>query len=646
MAKFKKSKKQKEIKNSYLNDLNYERINFSEWIFSKKNNFEIPFFQREYEWEEIQIINLFWDVVYRSKDHNEHSMGFIQVNEKTKKIEINNKKVEEETKIRIIDGQQRITTFLIFTKVFLDIIRESSAKTQILKKINNQTINESKFSSNYYGVILRKFFNNEKLSKIEEKSTIYKILKSNYKILKDQIKKESNDEIGSVLKWWESFIKYFFIVIIKWNIEDTNGELEIFKNLNSKGKPLGTHDLVKVYLINKLDENLFAKCENEKKITSLFKNNFGNIKKLQENFYRSYIKYYCALNKQEELDASKLSEKFNYHFVNNGKMIDDSCWSMKEFESKIKEIGKFFLFEKLLRGKELNGTGFHNFDLFKETEIHSIEFRKPAMHSLLFYLLDKYLKVEEEGIPEFKDSIIGIEELESFVKTLKILELYKTRHYIFINNVSLEKYFTSMIIFLEKSSKDVNFLKKIPKKMWEYFNSKEKYPIISQEVFERKLKQEKLQPDAIPSVFRKIDFIFCENNDSNNFTKTKTKQKNPTIEHIAPQTGTKAWFVKIGANGDEYMRRINFIGNLLLIPWKINIKSSNKSFKDKLSVYREKIVNEKVHLPHMQGFDKIDDYVLKSIFDYENEWNWETIQERTKQLAKILANYVFKDPEF
>ena len=430
-------------------------------------------------------------------------------------------------------------------------------------------------------------------------------------------------------------------------MKKTQVELEIFKNLNSKNKPLSTHDLIKVYLINKLDDSLFRERKIENEIEKPFRSNFGNVSKLGEKFYGNYINYFCFLNNVKKIE-NNLAENFKYHFINNSKSINREIWEWTKFKNKVNEISKFFMFEKILRGKSLNGTDFNDLKDVTKHQIDLIDFRTNSMFPLLFYLLDNYLEVDERAIPRIHQFVLGIKEPKSFAKVLKILELYRVRHHGFTNNDSLTDYFGKLITFLNQFSQSEDFLKIIPQKVWEYFTKPELNHIPSQTNFEERLKSEQLQQWAQKIVLKNIEHFYVNfNNTQQEISYTIPKQNNPSIEHIAPQTSTSEWAENIDAEGDEYKRRINLIGNLMWIPFKINHKVSNFNFATKIKEYEKELLSKKVKIFHINGdYDSKNFDKIKSLDKYNNEWTWNSIKKRTEEMANVIANYVFKDPTF
>lgn len=87
-----------------------------------------------------------------------------------------------------------------------------------------------------------------------------------------------------------------------------------------------------------------------------------------------------------------------------------------------------------------------------------------------------------------------------------------------------------------------------------------------------------------------------------------------TIEHIYPQSPNAAWKGKLGRGRNRYDRFVNCLGNLMILPPKVNSKAGAKSFVEKKAIYKK-------------NYLRLMDEVLK-----KKDWNHATIQEREEHL--------------
>ena len=81
--------------------------------FGKDNIFKIPIYQRSYSWGKEQWETFLEDIKTQITSDNKYSLGNILL-----------EKSEKEEQFYIIDGQQRITTLIIFMRAMINILKE------------------------------------------------------------------------------------------------------------------------------------------------------------------------------------------------------------------------------------------------------------------------------------------------------------------------------------------------------------------------------------------------------------------------------------------------------------------------------------------------------------------------------------------
>ena len=105
--------------------------------------FNIPVYQRNYEWKKIQCEKLFYDIenILNNDGEINHFLGTIVSVEQT-----NNRKIDEKI---IIDGQQRIISLMLLIKAIHDILDDKNTKKILMEDylINR---NYSKETGYYY----------------------------------------------------------------------------------------------------------------------------------------------------------------------------------------------------------------------------------------------------------------------------------------------------------------------------------------------------------------------------------------------------------------------------------------------------------------------------------------------------------------
>ena len=103
-----------------------DTVKFFEFLEQKKTIFNIPVYQRNYEWSKEQCAQLFNDVQNIIEDdfNRKHFLGtIVYVDERGPKLSKN---------FIIIDGQQRITSFMLFLKAVADLSEDEELYNEIL----------------------------------------------------------------------------------------------------------------------------------------------------------------------------------------------------------------------------------------------------------------------------------------------------------------------------------------------------------------------------------------------------------------------------------------------------------------------------------------------------------------------------------
>ena len=217
--------------------------------------FFIPPYQRNYEWDDDQC-KVFLDDVKKTCDLNkagkntEHFFGSITYFQTTAVFGQPNKLV-------LIDGQQRITTTMLFLVALRDISTDANMKTYI---DNKYLKNNSVSGDNEYKVKLKqvetdwsaykKIILEEELTDKEKNSAVYR----NYKYFYNKLSAYQK-EGGDLYSLIQDGLNKFSVITIQLQPEQNAWEnpQEIFESMNSLGKPLSLADLVRNYLLLGLD---------------------------------------------------------------------------------------------------------------------------------------------------------------------------------------------------------------------------------------------------------------------------------------------------------------------------------------------------------------------------------------------------------
>ena len=218
-------------------------------IFSKSSFLEIPFFQRSYVWEEENWSRFLEDCKDITKNKKDYFFGTYII----KQVLTDTGSAHGELR-RIIDGQQRITTLVLFMLALTN-------KLGLYEKYFKQTF------MSYDGEVLLIHNHNDKeifealvynhqLTKEQEDMYSKKRLYRAYTFFKKEIDQDSSlYDITDILK-------YIYFVPI--DLQPDDDEQQIFDTINSLGIKLNTAELLKNHLFNrnevKLYEDYWEQC--------------------------------------------------------------------------------------------------------------------------------------------------------------------------------------------------------------------------------------------------------------------------------------------------------------------------------------------------------------------------------------------------
>ncbi|PDX56569.1 DUF262 domain-containing protein [Helicobacter pylori] len=235
------------------NDLNLRDILKDELYY------QIPIYQRPYQWAEENCEKLLDDLFFNYEDDRESdyfcgSLVLILISEDPKKAKTYD----------IVDGQQRLSTFILLVKV-LSALYNDCLTPKNLEHLQegwkDRHTERKRLSFNAIGsnaeydfqAALDFFDDSHHVSKNDENNYL-----KNAVCLKDYLREKEIKNINNFIEWLYSNVK--FITIICPNIDKA---LRIFNVLNARGLALNATDIFKGELLKEL-----AKEEDQKKLVS------------------------------------------------------------------------------------------------------------------------------------------------------------------------------------------------------------------------------------------------------------------------------------------------------------------------------------------------------------------------------------------
>ena len=572
-------------------------------------SFFIPPFQRAYAWGKPEIERYFSDVSriieshLDSKQHDklEHFFGTVVIKEE--KAGFANKSV-------VVDGQQRLTTTLIFLIALRDT--ETDPVKQDFINQNYLTNNSSSFQDKIKLKQVTKDWDAYKalVNKTQPKPGV---ISNAYELLKKFIneKKRLNPEVD--FEHYIIAIQRMNVAVIFLDERPFKGEDPqiIFETLNSLGKPLTLSDLVRNFVLlnmeSKNQSDIYEKIWHPKIEEVLFDNT--------SKFFRDYLQYktVSSLKVVSDNNTKELYQQFkdfvDTGFENHSAFINDIVRYVKCYKWIITEINNDTISNDNYKDKEIKElirNIFHDIkaEAFKPFVLGLLEYHQYTIDGVR--LSDELLISTLKAIRTYliRRRILGLTQGEN----KNIVLLSKKIEGIAKGNTSMLELLTNMFYRL-----------RLPN------NTEMSAALVSMNFYESLKQYSKL-------ILGKIE----EHN-----SKVSVDFRNPkiTIEHIMPQKLDDSWKVELGEQFEEIHKNyLHNIGNIILT--EFNSEIGNKSFEEKkrklntsslnyrLDVIKRNVWNEQSIKEHQTNMINwfLDTFPLPDQYKDKANWNTQTVE--------------------
>lgn len=571
-----------ESEDSYLQD-----------ILKDKLYYQIPIYQRPYQWTEENCEQLLDDLFFNYEDDREGdyfcgSLVLVKSDPRSK-TEIYD----------IVDGQQRLSTFILLAKVLATLYSERLDPT---KSKSQEYLQESwsdrhehkgkkkkkRLDFDLVGSSAKKdfqdaldFFDDLDASKGENsKSNGSSKSKNNYLknaiCLKDYLEKKEIEDIDDFIEWL-----YSNVVFITITCPDADKALRIFNVLNARGLALNATDIFKGELLKKLTEekeqeelatrweDLYQKC---------LDNGFA-----METLFSQYLVYL-----EPKTSREKMEKRLVTWFENLNKTPLEYLKGVEDFyNAYVKVLEMPDRYAHLLSYKEDNywrvilcASLLHR---YSESEIEDLK-----------ELLVKFYY--QHWVARTKQSQIE-QTCCNMIKALK--EKKSMEHILSIARANLDLY--NVMQHFKENLGDSLVYKKQPTK-----NPYLKPILILVEYF--------MSDDPRPKRIEKDDYH---------------------IEHILPQKpDPSSQWVK-DFSEEERELYTHSLANLTLLGGNKNSQASNLDFKDKQKIY----MGEEIKLNKKKPFKVMTCYKMTiDIAHHYAEWTPKSLEKRKEELIKIIES--------
>lgn len=545
--------------------------------------FFIPPYQRNYEWGEEMCEILYKDIEKVANSKNtQHFFGTVIYYAESTIL-------GQPDKYILVDGQQRLTTTMLFLMAARDCITNDLLRNTIDSKYlkNNNVSGDVEYKIKlkqvesdwkaYKNIIL-----GENLDNSDKKSTVFK----NYKFFKSILEKLEQDKIRDLI---EKGLVNFNIVTIQLEPERNHWEKpqEIFESMNSLGKPLSLADLVRNYLLlgkssaeqNNLYHNFWLKIE--KNLTG--DNNTFSV----SAFIRDYMQLVDISNYKKATDTNhkELYRDFKDLFQD------------ENHEQLIKKLAEYSHEYSILAGYKTSG----NLKIDQKiTDLRTLKIS--AFHSFILGVL--HLRTEHKINAD--DCLAILDAIFVYVARKSILGIRKSENK---DAALFSKYFDKVVIATNKRNAMLD--------------------ICANQTFSMRLPNDNEIHDFLLSEksnfynFESGKFLFSLIEEGITKNRPSLNDKILQVEHIMPQTLNETWKNELGENYKLiYDNYLNNIGNLTLI--RHNQELSNHSFRGKKEIYEN---NAGMQI------------TKNKIIDQQN-WGVVQIKARAEYLVNILLEKI------
>ena len=595
----------KEFKNlkNYNDDINVKTITYAQLIMSHNYRFSIPVYQRDYTWSIENINKLENDLLERFNDKKTHYFGALAIAmDKKNKL------------LKIIDGQQRITTSILIFKCFYDFMKDKDLQIPeeldkfISKKIGRIYINQDVLTSqkSITRILKDRFVKSDK--QLDKKAW------NNMLHFKDFLNKKYQENID-IVDLYRTFAQNFESVILYFDTTLDN-EMDIFKNLNTGGIQLKDWDLIRNFLFSKLEDEIML--ENEEDINKLINNKFlvplNSFTKNKsdtaiEEFFTIYLRYEF-IYKTNKIFSKKgkdfpIYENFKkiWNFSNGTKKIT-SLEIFKEKINKIEKILSVYIELKYAYRKEswskLNPYS-HKIDLI----CNKVNFIPIIIKSIF---------------DNCSSSDNRISELDSnTIELFEMIESYLVKSVAYGNNMS-----SNIDNFLLKNKTNK---KTFNESFWNFLKNEKTYKLENNQWLKEMIKINNIKPQIKTNILINLEHKI-------NGLSTEKINYIDSIEHIIPQKIKFNNYDDKNISEEEFndlhSNYNNHLGNLLILTKNDSFILNKKPFLEKKEIYETYgLANNnirKINLMNLTKFtyqdvkkrtEALADYIIESEIYYQ-----------------------------
>ncbi len=537
--------------------------------------YQVPDYQRPYVWDKDHLGALIDDLVgsYTNNKEDEYFCGSIVIAENQK-----------DKRWDVVDGQQRLTSFIILACTILKLYKNSlgqKSKAFIKESIYDRHDEEKerlKFltAQNYNNIFENtvlnhlEFEDNIKKSELDKKFEENTYLRNAYyfkELLNESVENGSISDIDDFVKWF-----YEHIVLTRIICFGQDSAMQIFQVLNDRGQPLSPIDILKSNLMQEIKQD----SEKRKDFITTWDKLVEACKSIEgididlEDFFNMYLEYADPSTSKERADK-ELKKVFKDSKKDACEFIYGVSAFMKSYTDLLKKQDRYIYLLRYLPSR-----------YWASILTTALYVKYPDFDALKKLLVSYYYQTWIAGgtITRIKQTSINI------IKNVKNNKGIETIQELILHNIDFYNTFNQYFYNLWDSSSA--------------YSSKWVRPVL-----------------ALANYFmvdeEKPHFIVMD---------AETQ-----VEHILPQKPKKGsqWNADFGKEKREEW--VNNIANLTLLKRKKNAKALNGDFDEKRKIYGGKDTSKVISC-----YD-----IAKELYRDYKKWDEKSLQKRYDFLYGIIT---------
>lgn len=506
------------------------------------NKIDVPKYQREYSWDKDNVSDFFNDITDFIKTRNMKDDQYL-----IGQIIMHTEVIDGETVYHIVDGQQRLTTSVIFLKALRKHIVELRDKTddplekESLEDIRSpldRLIGKPKQEHTYHfsisgdGELFFKTFildedHNKKPTRPPAVRRIVIAFDQLYDLIASELE-SADDKVKLLDNYYDAIVNRIFASYVE--TDDLGQAYIVFETLNARGCELSYKDLIKNYFYAHIKDSNSVNIRWNGINTKL-----SNLNKKDRDYLSLFIRYYW--NSKHEMARSRVLYKaISDYFGKDSLKIDNFLTELYDNVDLFVDIMSCNSNERI--------TEKCSDSIRRMIDVDAISFI-PLIMAMCF------------------NYSISAKEIESVVNILEIL-IFRNRVIMKITANHDEVQFAGLAVDAYTGIKTVTEIKT------ELNNT-----IISDENIIPFL--ETFEP-SVDQAKNLLKYLYDSNNSVLSITKS---DQSIQLEHIMPKDISK-WDV----SPEIYKQYLNRLGNLTLLIGKDNALLKNAPFEDKRVVYK------------------------------------------------------------